>query len=116
MKDEEDIYVTYGFGYVKLNHASLGLTQEDEIFVPLKDSLKINLIRFKNTLSEKRNIKILYYLKPVLGEDETKTNGYIDLKLDRDKNILYAKNIYGDIELDTVADIAKIQSDIPSDV
>lgn len=26
------------------------------------------------------------------------------------------KNIYGDIELDTVADIAKIQSDIPSDM
>ncbi len=96
MQGADDIYVTYGFGYVKLNCACFGLIQEDEIFVPQNDAIKINLIRFKNTLSEKRNIKILYYLKPVIGEDETKTNGYIDLKLDREKNILYARSIYGD--------------------
>ena len=96
MQDDEDYYVIMGLGYVKTYHASLGLIQEDEIFVPKNDSIKINMIRFKNTLSEKRKIKLVYYIKPVLGEDETKTSGYINLKFDRENNVLISKNIYGD--------------------
>ena len=96
MQDDEDYYVIMGFGYVKTYHASLGLIQEDEIFVSKTDSIKINMIRLKNTLSEKRKIKLIYYVKPVLGEDETKTSGYINLKFDREKNIVFAKNIYGE--------------------
>ena len=94
MPDEEDYYVYYGFGYAKYYHASLGIIQETEIFVPNKDSIKINIVRLKNTTSEKRKLKLVYYIKPVLGEDETKTDGYIDLKFE--ENILYAKNIYGE--------------------
>ncbi len=96
MEDDEDYYTIYGFGYVKSYHASLGIIQEAEIFVPRTDSLKVNIIRLKNTLSEKRRLKLVYYIKPVLGEDETKTSGSIDLEFDKEKNILFAKNIYGD--------------------
>ena len=56
--------------------------------------MKINIVRLKNTTSEKRHLKLVYYIKPVLGEDETKTDGYIDINLQN--NIIYAKNIYGD--------------------
>lgn len=96
MEDDEDYYTFFGFGYVRNYHASLGIIQETETFVPKEDSLKINIIRFKNTLSEKRKLKAVYYIKPVLGEDETKTSGYIDLKFDEDKNVLFAKNMYGE--------------------
>lgn len=96
MPDDNDYYTIFGLGYVKTYHSSLGLIQESEIFVPEKDSIKVNIIRLKNTLSEKRKIKLVYYIKPVLGEDETKTSGYINLELDRDKNVVYAKNIYGE--------------------
>lgn len=96
MPDEEDYYMTFGFGYAKGYHANLGLIQETEIFVPKDKSAKVNIIRLKNTLSEKRKLKFVYYIKPTLGEDEIKTNGYIDLEFDKDKNILFAKNIYGD--------------------
>lgn len=96
MPDDEDYYMTYGFGYVKAYHASLGLIQEADIFVPKEGNIKVNVIRLKNTLSEKRKLKLVYYLKPVLGEDEIKTNGYIDLKFDDVKNIIFAKKIYGD--------------------
>lgn len=96
MPDNEDYYLTYGFGYARAYHASLGLIQEMDIFVPRNDRAKVNIIRLKNTLSEKRKVKLIYYIKPVLGEEETKTSGYIDLKLDKDKNILHAKNLYGE--------------------
>lgn len=96
MKDEEDYYMIYGFGYVKGFHASKGIIQETEIFVPINDNVKINIIKLKNTLSEKRRLKIVYYIKPVLGEDETKTTGNINLEFDKDKNVLFAKNIYGE--------------------
>ncbi len=96
MPDDEDYYMTFGFGYVKGYHASLGLIQETEVFVSYDDSSKVTIIRLKNTLSEKRKLKFLYYLKPVLGEDETRTSGYIDLEFDREKNVLFAKNIYGE--------------------
>lgn len=96
MEDEEDYYMIYGFGYVKGFHASKGIIQETEVFVPINDNVKINIIKLKNTLSEKRRLKLVYYIKPVLGEDETKTTGNINLEFDKDKNILFAKNIYGE--------------------
>lgn len=96
MPDDEDYYMIFGFGYVKSYHASLGIIQEIEVFVPTEDSIKINIIRLKNTLAERRRLKLVYYIKPVFGEDETKTNGYIGLKFDKEKNTIYAKNVYGD--------------------
>jgi len=88
MPDDEDYYSIFGFGYSKFYHASYGVIQELEVFVPTSDSVKVSIARFKNTTSEKRKFKFVYYVKPVLGEDETKTSGYIDLKLDG--NVLFA--------------------------
>lgn len=94
MPDDEDYYSIFGFGYSKFYHASYGVIQELEVFVPTSDSVKVSIARFKNTTSEKRKFKFVYYVKPVLGEDETKTSGYIDLKLDG--NVLFAKNVYSE--------------------
>lgn len=94
--DNQDYMVTFGFGYAKYTHTSLDLIQETEVFVPKEDRVKINIIRLKNTLSERRKLKLIYYLKPVLGEDETKTSGYIDLEFDKEGNAVFARNIYGE--------------------
>ena len=92
--DNEDYYIIYGFGYAKYYHASLGIIQELETFVPVNDGIKVNILRLKNTTSEKRTLKCVYYIKPVLGEDEIKSNGYIGLSLKN--NTIIAKNIYGE--------------------
>lgn len=94
--DDEDYYTFFGFGYVKSFHASLGLIQENEVFVPKEDSAKVNIIRLKNILSDKRRLKLVYYIRPVLGEDELKSNGFIEVSLNRDKNFVCVKNLYGD--------------------
>lgn len=90
VEDNNDYYVTYGFGYAKYNHTADGIVQTDEVFVPKDDKVKVNLINVKNTTDKQKKISIFYYLKPVLGEDELQTNGKIEVKLN--KNIIYAIN------------------------
>ncbi len=102
MPDDKNYNVIYGFGYAKYIHKSDGLEQELEIFVPKEDSVKVQILKLKNTTLNRKKIKIVYYLKSVLGEDEIKTNGYINLKYDSNNNIICAQNLYN--------------SDFPNDV
>ncbi len=90
--DDNDYFITYGFGYANYYHTSFGVEQEVEVFVPRNESIKISLIKLKNLTPEKRNIKLVYYIKPVLGEDELFSNGFIDMNFN--KNIIFAKNMY----------------------
>lgn len=92
-QDDEEYYMTYGFGYAKLSTMQMGLLQEHTTFVPKDDNIKVNILRLKNVTGEKRELKLVYYINPVLGEDEIKTNGYIDLNYDKNSNIIYAKNL-----------------------
>lgn len=87
-------YITYGFGYVKLKSSVNNILQELEVFVPKNDNIKINILKLKNLEPSKRKLKLVYYIKPVLGEDEIKTNGYIEVK--KDGNVVTARNLYKD--------------------
>lgn len=93
-QDDEEYYMTYGFGYSKFTNIRMGLLQEQETFVPINDNIKVNIIRLKNTTPEKKELKLFYYVKPVLGEDEIKTDGYININYDENSNIIYAKSLY----------------------
>ena len=94
MPDNRNYKVVYGLGYAKYIHKSDDIIQELKVFVPEEDGAKIQILNLKNTTPNKKKIKIFYYIKPVIGEDEIKTDGYINLNFDRSNNILYAKNIY----------------------
>ena len=94
MPDDRNYNIVYGFGYTKYIHLSQGIEQELTVFVPRDDSVKVQLLKLKNTSSNKRKIKLYYYLKNVLGEDEIKTCGNIDLLYDQNCNVLCAKNLY----------------------
>lgn len=86
MPDENDYYVTYGFGYASFYHANLGIIQETEVYVPKNDSVKINIIRLKNTTSEKRNLKLVYYIKPVLRRRRNKNQWVYKFRIQRKHN------------------------------
>ena len=94
MPDSKNYNVIYGFGYTKYIHKSDGLEQELEIFVPKEDGIKVQILKLKNTTLNRKKIKIVYYMKAVLGEDEIKTNDYINLKYDANNNIICAQNLY----------------------
>lgn len=92
-KDQE-YYITYGFGYVLLKTMKDGILHELETFVAKYNRIKINILKLQNTASEKKKLKLLYYIKPILGEDEMKTSGYI--KVNKENNIITAQNLYTD--------------------
>ena len=73
---------------------SLGINQEYTIFVPNEDSIKVGILKLSNNTVERKQIKIIYYINPVLGEDKLKTNANINLKYDSNLNIIIAENLY----------------------
>ena len=93
MPDENPYYITYGFGYAKYMHISDGIKQNLEVFIPNEDSVKVGLLTLENTNVKKKEIKLIYYLKPVLDEDEIKSNGYQKLDYINKSNMLCLKNI-----------------------
>lgn len=92
--DENNYNIVYGFGYGKYLHSNSGINQENTVFIPKEDPVKINILHLDNTTPNKRKYKIIYYIKPTLGEDELLSNEYIDLEYEKNNNIIYAKKIY----------------------
>lgn len=90
--DNNDYYITYGWGYSKYLHTSNGILQDLKVFVPKDDSAKIQILHLENKLAKRKKIKLVYYVKPVLDEDEIKSNGFIDLKYNENTNIITLQN------------------------
>ena len=88
----QEYHLSYGFGYVKLKTLKDEIFHELETFVPTEESVKVNILKLKNTTSERKNLKVFYYIKPVLGEDEIKTSGYINVE--KEGNTVVATNLY----------------------
>ncbi len=89
---EGDFKVTYGFGYANYVNRCNDFLTETCVFVPQKDSIKITLVKLKNTRADKRALKLIYYIKPVLGEDEENSKGYIYVN-QNDANTLIVQNL-----------------------
>ena len=104
--EESDCEVIYGFGYAKYTNICNDIVSTTEIFVPQNNNIKVNILKIKNTIAGKRKLKLLYYIKPVLDEDEIKSNGFIGIE--KEKNIIYAKN-YGAKDFDSIAYIGASQ-------
>ena len=94
MPDENNYNVVYGFGYAKYIHTSDEIMQELEVFVPNEDAVKIGILKLTNNSLFKKNLRIVYYLKPVLGEDEIKTSGSIKLNYNKNANLIEVQNLY----------------------
>lgn len=78
--EEGDFKVAYGFGYATYTNVCNDFLCETQIFVPKEDRVKVTLVKLKNTRADKRNLKLVYYIKPVLGEDEYKSRGFLELR------------------------------------
>jgi cyclic beta-1,2-glucan synthetase len=100
LPDDNNYNIIYGFGYAKYIHISNGIEQELITFVPREESVKVGLLKFKNTTPNKKKFSVYYYVKPVIGEDEIKSNQYIKLIYEEKNNIIFAKNMY-EMELET---------------
>ena len=93
IEDDNEYYIKFGLGYAKYMHYCNAVEQSVDIFVPKNDPTKINLITLKNLLPQKRKLKITFYLKLALDEDELKSCNYLNLEFDKSKNCVFAKNL-----------------------
>ena len=94
--DEGNYYIEHGFGYSCFYHDIDGIEQKNTVFVPLNDNVKVNILELQNKDKSVKNLNLYYYIKPVIGEDEIKTNTNIDVF--KEQNIVYANNMYGLVE------------------
>lgn len=92
--NENYYYIRHGFGYSNFHNSNDNLIQTVDIFVPNEENVKVMNFRIKNIIDENRNLKLVVYIKPVLGEDEYFTNGNINLE--KKGNIILVKNIFAD--------------------
>lgn len=73
IREDESYTIRHGFGYTKFEHVSNGISQSLVQFVPTGDAVKISIISLTNLSFKPRNIKITYYLSPVLGVSTKET-------------------------------------------
>ncbi len=92
MPDSKDYNVKYGFGYSIYEHESEQIKQKVTIFVPRKEEAKISLLELKNLEPKRKKINLIYYIKPVLGEDEEKTKENMKLKFYENANMICLEN------------------------
>ena len=98
-----DLLVTYGFGYANYEQNKLDLKQKLEVYVSQNDNIKINLLKLKNNTNSVKNINIIYVVNTVLDEDEIKSNGNIVLNYDKEKDLIYSRNIYKSNNIDNIS-------------
>ena len=89
-----NLKVTYGFGYSKYEQDKADIKQKLEIFVSMNNSIKFSLLTLKNNTNNIKKINLIYKIDLVLDEDEIKSEGNIKLKYDKEKDFIYAKNLY----------------------
>lgn len=89
-----ELLTTYGFGFANYKQENEYIKGELNIFVPINDDVKISILKIKNNTSKNKKMTLLYKVDAVLGEDELKTNGYLDLKYNRDGDYITINNLY----------------------
>ena len=90
--DDNDYYITYGLGYAKYCHQSDEISQNLDIYIPMEDNIKVQILKLENNGLKKKKLKLVYYIKPVLEEDELKSNGYCTLEFIPNSNVICMKN------------------------
>lgn len=94
IREEGPYTVHHGLGYTRFHRHSYGLEQEQIVFVPLQDPVKITLIRLTNHSDEQRRLSLYYYLRPVMGVTDEVTAPYIVTGYDAEEQIISIRNNY----------------------
>jgi cellobiose phosphorylase len=81
--EKTDYSVRHGFGYSVFESTANGIGQSLTQYVPIKDPVKISLLRLTNQTGRARRLAVTYYIRPVLGVSEKATAMHIKTGLDQ---------------------------------
>lgn len=95
IRESQPYSIHHGFGYTTINHISHGIEQELTQFVPINASIKISILKLRNTSNNKRDLAVTYYVRPVLGVSDQDTAMHIRSNLS-DSGTLTFENSYNE--------------------
>ena len=94
IRETEPYLIRHGQGYSVFEHGSHGIHQELIQFVDVNDSVRISLLRLRNTTEKRRRISITSYAELVLGVDRSKTSPFVMTEKDQVTGAIFARNPY----------------------
>ena len=86
--------VKYGFGYANLVQKTKDIKYNLDIFVPINDDVKINILKITNNSNEIKKLNLIYKIDDVLGEDELKTNVFLNTEYNEHEDYIKINNLY----------------------
>jgi cyclic beta-1,2-glucan synthetase len=96
LRDEGEYIIEHGYGYSNFKHQAQGIIGEMTTFAPMDESVKLCLVKLKNSSEQERKLSLTYYAQLVLGVVPQNTAQYISTYLDKEKNFIYAQNPYSE--------------------
>jgi cyclic beta-1,2-glucan synthetase len=94
VRGPEPYVITHAQGYSQFEHASHGIASKLQVFVPMKDTIKISRLKLKNTGTEKRKLSVTTFTEWVLGFQRSSSAPSVVTELDRVSSAIFAKNSY----------------------
>ena len=91
---EGDYNLVYGFGYTRVLEQQENIKKEMDIFVPVNDDVKVQLISLSNMSDKDTVTDIEYEISPVLGVTSETTSKYILSRIQNEK--IELKNSYSE--------------------
>lgn len=89
--DDREYTITYGFGYAVYETEYEEIEQKLTTFIPKDGCEKINVLKLKNNSEELKEVKLYYYINPVLGVSREYTKKHIFSKKNGNRIELYNK-------------------------
>lgn len=89
--DDREYAITYGFGYAVYETEYEEIKQKLTTFIPKDGCEKINVLKLKNNSEELKEIKLYYYINPVLGVSREYSKKHIFSKKNGNRIELYNK-------------------------
>ncbi|HEX4951034.1 MAG TPA: glucoamylase family protein [Blastocatellia bacterium] len=94
VRETEPYVIRHGQGYTIFEHTSHGLAQELTLFVPIDATVKISVLRLRNTTERRRRISVTAYHELVLGITHAQSAPFIVTEQDKDSGAMFARNHY----------------------
>jgi cyclic beta-1,2-glucan synthetase len=94
-KREKGSYtIRHGQGYSVFEHCSHGLKQTLQLFVPVKEPVKIVNLEMSNTTEQPISLNLLYYVEWVLGVAREQTAPYLVTEYLENSQVFLIRNTY----------------------
>ena len=88
----EEYIVRHGFGYTSFEHHENEIKSKATMFCAVDDPAKITLVDIENTSGSPRELKMLYYIDPILNAQATNNRRHITASFE--DNTMRLKNKY----------------------